>query len=112
MSAFNGFAAMCRRSIQSICTDLGAEASTKVQSQIKEMIDMVGLDQEMIELATQIMLSGHDGAHPHLPEVDQERAKILLSLLQDLTYQLYTRPGKVKEAAKLRKSATEKSKSV
>jgi len=51
------------------------------------------------------MLTGHDGAHPHLPEVGQERAAVLLSLLKDLVYELYTRPGKVKKAASLRQQS-------
>lgn len=56
------------------------------------------------------MLSGHDGSHPHLPEMNQERASVLLSLLQDLTYQLYTRPGNIEAAAELRKKAIESKK--
>lgn len=107
VGAYNGFAALCRRSVQAICEDLGVKGSSKVQSQIKEMLEMIDLGSEWEQLANQIMLTGHDGAHPHLPEVNADRASILLSLLQDLTYQLYTRPGKVKEAALLRRQAIE-----
>jgi hypothetical protein len=102
VSAFNGFAALCRRAIQAICTEMGAEASAKVRHQIEEMAGLASLSDELKKLATQIMLSGHDGSHPHLPEVDSERAAVLLSLMVDLTYELYTRPGKVKKAAELR----------
>jgi len=105
VGAFNGFAAVCRRAIQAICTDLGTAATSKVKDQIKDMIQITGLGSEWEELAIQIMLSGHDGAHPHLPEVGSDRAAVLLSLMQDLTYQLYTRPGKVKAAAALRAKA-------
>lgn len=105
VNAYNGFAAVCRRAIQAISTNLGSGASTKVKKQIEEMIEITGLDDEWKELATQIMLSGHDGSHPHLPDVNVERATVLLSLLKDLTYQLYTRPGKIKESAELRKKA-------
>ena len=94
VSAFNGFAAVCRRSVQAICTDLGAGASTKVEKQIKEMIGLTDLGDEWKGIALAIMLTGHDGAHPHLPDVDAERAAVLLSLLRDLTYQLYTRPAR------------------
>lgn len=107
VGACNGFAAVCRRSIQAICTDLGAAATTKIKDQISEMIRLTGLDPEWQELAIQIMLSGHDGAHPHLPEVGSDRAAVLLSLMQDLTYELYTRPGKIKAAAALRAKAIE-----
>ena len=102
VEAHNGFAAISRRSVQAICDDLGAKGASKVQKQIEEMLEMTGLGDDWNETTKQILLTGHDGAHPHLPEVNQERAAILFSLLQDLTYQLYTRPGKVKEAAELR----------
>ena len=111
VNAFNGFAGVCRRAVQAICTNLKTKGSTRVKKQIEEMANLMGLDEEWKDLTIQIMLSGHDGAHPHLPEVDNARAGVMLSLLQDLTYQLYTRPGKVKESAKLRQEAINKTKS-
>ncbi|MBA4313603.1 MAG: hypothetical protein C0417_13340 [Chlorobiaceae bacterium] len=110
VSAFNGFAAVCRRATQAICVNIGADATTKIKTQIEDMIKTSGLGDEWKELAYQIMLSGHDGSHPHLPDVTSERADVLLSLLKDLTYQLYTRPGKIKQAALLRQSAINSSK--
>jgi hypothetical protein len=105
VSAYNAFAAMCRRAVQAICTDLGAGATTKIEKQIKETAQLAGLEPEWLDLMLQVMLTGHDGAHPHLPEVTADRAAVLLQLLQDLTHELYTRPGKVREAAKLRQDA-------
>ena len=110
VDAYNGFAGVCRRAIQAICTDLGADATSKVERQIKEMVSVAGFGDDWKQLAIQIMLSGHDGSHPHLPEVNAERAAVLLSLLRDLTYELYTRPGKIKDAAALRKEAIEQKK--
>lgn len=105
VNSYNAFAAMSRRAVQAMCTNLGANASTKVQAQIEEMATLTGLDDEWKKLAVQVMLVGHDGSHPHLPDVNADRAAVLLSLLADLTYQLYTRPGKVREAAALRRDA-------
>ncbi len=110
VSAYNGFAALCRRAVQAICVDLGAEGSTRVEQQIRDMSDLVELDPEWKDLVSQVMLIGHDGAHPHLPEVDAERATLLLSLLKDLTYELYTRPGNVKKAMELRQQAIQRKK--
>jgi hypothetical protein len=105
VGAYNGFAGLCRRTIQAICTNLGADSSTKVKAQIEEMVTLTGLDKEWKELALQIMFAGHDGSHPHLPDINADRAAILLSLVRDLAYQLYTRPGKVREAALVRRAA-------
>lgn len=110
VDAYNGFAALCRRAVQALCTNLGAGARSKVRAQIKEMVGLTGLGEDWEEHATQVMLSGHDGSHPHLPEVDRKRAALLLSLLRDLVFQLYTRPGKVREAAALRREAIERRK--
>lgn len=108
VSAYNGFAACCRRAVQSLCTALGADATTKVKQQIADMAAITELGADWQDLALQVMLAGHDGAHPHLPEMDSSRASAILPLLQDLTYQLFTRPGNVKQAAELRKNATTK----
>lgn len=108
VDAFNGFSAVVRRSIQIICTNLGAQGTTKIQNQINDVYSQGMLDAEQKSLAEQIMLTGHDGAHPHLPEVNGERATLLLDLLQDITFQIYTRPGKIKQSAELRRQAIQK----
>ena len=57
VAAYNGFAALCRRSIQAISTDLGADATSRVQNQINQMAELSDLDEELKELA-----SGRAGA--------------------------------------------------
>ena len=106
--SFNGFAAMCRRTIQATCQYLGTGGSTKVEKQINELNELVGLDGETFSSLREIMLGGHDGAHPQLPAVDIDRAALLLQLLRDVTYQLFTRPGLVREAATKRAEAVHK----
>lgn len=109
VNAFNGFAAVVRRAVQAICEDLGAQGSTKIQQQIKDVHAQGMLDDDQKNLAEQIMLTGHDGAHPHLPNVDSGRAQLLLELLQDITTQIYTRPGRIKKNAEMRKQASNQS---
>lgn len=101
----NAFAAMCRRCIQSACNELGAEGKTKVQNQIKELKEMGVIDDEIFEQLKQIMLSGHDGAHPHLPKLNSQRASVLLQLMKDVLHQLFVRQAKIKEAIQLRTQA-------
>lgn len=105
VGAYNGFAGLCRRTIQAICTIMGAESSTKVQAQIEEMANAAGLDDETERIAIEIMLAGHDGSHPHLPDVNSDRAAILLELVRDIVYQMFTRPGRIRQSAELRKAA-------
>ena len=101
---FNAFASMCRRCIQSISDDLGAKGKDKVQNQINELKELAEIDEETYEILKQIIISGHDGSHPHLPKLSPERAKILLELMKDVLYQVYIRKSKVKESMDLRKA--------
>jgi hypothetical protein len=101
----NAFAAMCRRCIQTAGSLLGAEGTAKVQNQLTDLRAMGAVDDLALEQLKAIMLSGHDGAHPHLPKVDSERALVLLEIMKDVMYQLFVRPAKIREATDLRKQA-------
>jgi len=103
--AFNGFAAMCRRTVQSVSADLGAEGKDKVLNQLKDLKDMAQVDEETFALLKQIVIDGHDGAHPHLPKLNADRAAILLELMKGVLYQVYVRKGKIQEAMSLRAEA-------
>ncbi len=103
--AHNGFAAMCRRTVQSVCADLGAEGKDKVLNQLADLKAMAQIDEETFSLLKQIVIDGHDGAHPHLPKLNRERAAVLLELMKDVLYQLYVRKGKLQEAMSLRADA-------
>lgn len=107
-TCWNAFAAMCRRCIQSVCESFGADGTTKVQSQLKELEAMGVAEPETFAQLNQIMLSGHDGAHPHLPALSAARAAVLLQLMKDVLYQLYVRPAKIREAGELRRQALSK----
>jgi hypothetical protein len=103
-SCWNAFAAMCRRCIQSVCESYGVGGTTKVQGHTE--LDGMGIaDADTFAQLQQIMLTGHEGAHPHLPALSAARAAVLLQLMKDVLYQLYVRPAKIREAGKLRKQA-------
>lgn len=104
IGAYNAFASMCRRTIQSIAAELGAKGKSKVQKQINELKDIAEIDDETLAIINQIILDGHNGAHPHLPPLSKVRASILLELMEDVIYQLYIRKGKIIKASELRKT--------
>jgi len=108
--AYNGFAAMCRRTIQSTFTHLGAEGKTKVKDQYLEVNKTLALDDDTSKILEQIIIAGHDGAHPHLPELSESRAVILLELMKDVLYQLFVRKAKIQESIDLRKEEITKAK--
>jgi Domain of unknown function (DUF4145) len=109
-SCYNAFAAMCRRCIQAAFTALGSAGKDRIVAQLKDVRDTAALDDETFEVLNQIVIAGHDGAHPHLPRLSPERAAVLLELMKDVLYQLFVRKAKIQEAIALRKQAIEDAK--
>jgi hypothetical protein len=106
-ACFNAFAAMCRRTVQSVASDLGAKGKDRVLAQLQDLKAMAEIDDETFDLLKQVVIEGHDGAHPHLPALNSGRAVVLLELMKDVLYQLYVRKGKLQEAILLRAKAIE-----
>lgn len=104
-NCLNSFAAMCRRTIQSLAEQLGAKGKDRVNKQIEEMRELLNIDGETYLILEQIIITGHDGAHPHLPKLSPERAATLLELMKDVLYQLCIRRKKIEESIDLRKKA-------
>ena len=109
-NCFNAFAAMCRRTIQSLATQLGSEGKDKVTNQLENLKTILDVDDETFKILEQIIITGHDGAHPHLPKLSSQRAAVLLELMKDVLYQLYIRKVKIEESIKLRQQTIEQSK--
>jgi hypothetical protein len=107
-SCLNAFSAMCRRTVQTACQELGAAGSDKVLAQLRDLHEMAQVDQETFDLLKTVIISGHDGAHPHLPSLSPARAEILRELMKDVLYQLFVRRQKIQEAAERRREAVEK----
>lgn len=103
----NAFAAMCRRSVQSASAELGVDGKDKVLNQLRDLKGMAAIDDNTFEILKQITISGHDGAHPHLPKLSEKRAAVLLELMKDVLYQLFVRGAKVREAMESRKQDIE-----
>ena len=106
--AFNAFAAMCRRTIQSAAASLGAKGKDKVQQQLNDLKEMTEIDEDTFAVLKQIILDGHDGAHPHLPSLSADRAVVLLDLMKDVMYQLFVRKAKLTQSIKLREQQIKK----
>ena len=102
---WNAFAAMCRRTVQAAGDALGAKGTSRVEAQLKELRTMAVLDDEAFDQLKQLILAGHDGAHPNLPTLSEPRARILLELMKDVLYQLFVRQAKIRKAAELRAEA-------
>lgn len=106
---WNAFAAMVRRTLQSVAEALGVEGKTKVQQQVKSLAEEIDLDEESRDLLEQLVRDSGDGAHPHLPTVDEERAIILLAMAKDALDQLFLRAERIRKAKEKRQEAIDRS---
>jgi hypothetical protein len=109
-ACYNAFAAMCRRTIQSSLTELGADGRSKIMQQLNDARSVTNLDDETYDILKQIIIAGHDGTHPNLPQLKQDRAAVLLELMKDVLYQLFVRKLKLAEAVNLRRSTIQEDK--
>ncbi len=50
----------------------------------------------------------HNGAHPHLPKLSEERAAVLFEPTKDALYQLLVRKVKTEESARLKHEAVKR----
>ena len=98
VAAHHGFGAMARRVVQALERDLGEGGSARVAQQLDEMLALSGVDEKLATDARRLLLPAGEG-DLSLPDLDARRAAVVLSLLRDLTYQVYTRPGRVRAAA-------------
>lgn len=109
-ACYNAFAGMCRRTVQTIFTELGASGKDKVLAQLRDVRETASLDDEAYSILEQVTLFGHDGAHPNLPKLSPERVTVMLELMKDILYQLFVRKGKIQESIELRKKAIQSGK--
>lgn len=98
VGAHRGFGAMARRAVQAIERDLGEGGSARVGQQLDEMLSLSGVDEALAADARRLLMPAGE-SDLALPDLDARRAAVVLSLLRDLTYQVYTRPGRVRAAA-------------
>ncbi len=61
------------------------------------------IDDSEFEACYQIIVGGHDGAHPYLPSVSAERAGVLLDLMKDVLNEVYVRKARIQESVRMRR---------
>ena len=105
VGAWNGFASVCRRTLQSICKDKDVKGKSKVEKQVKLFVSTYNVDEDLEKILLEVTQLGHDGAHPFLPPVNKERAEKLLVFLKEIIRQVYDLPSMLGESKKLRNEA-------
>lgn len=99
VGAPNAFTAMCRRAAEAMHAELGLGGAERVAEHVRETVRSSQLGGEWETLGLAVFGPAGAGGRAPLPPVGPEGAKVLLSLLQDVVYGFFTRPGRMRRAA-------------
>jgi hypothetical protein len=100
---FNAFAAMCRRTAQSVFNDLGENGRLRTFNQLNEAREMAEIDADTFAVARKVLFGSDADAWPSTPELAAYEAGVLLELVKDMLYQAYVRKGKLQQAMVVRR---------
>jgi len=100
---FNAFGAMSRRTAQSLFRELGERGKLELFDTLQGIRSLAELDDETFA-ALRAVLFGTDGdPWPHQPDLNAERAGILLEVMRDLLYQTFVRKARLLQAMTFRR---------
>lgn len=99
--AFNAFATMCRRTMQTAYVDLGESGKLRIFDQLNELRDMAQIDATSFAVLKRVLF-GTD-ADANWPALEDDQAGLLLEVVKDLLYQCYVRRGRLQQAMVVRR---------
>lgn len=83
----------------------GVTSSSKIQKQTQLFVSTYDIDDQLKEILDEVTQIGHDGAHPFLPPVNEQRAEKLFVFLKEIVHQLYDLPAVLGNSKMLRQEA-------
>jgi hypothetical protein len=101
--AFNGFASMCRRTMQALFANAGEAGRLRAYDEINEVRDMAQLDAASFALIKRVIFGTDADPAPAMPSLDDDQTGLLLEVMKDLLYQTYVRKGRLQQAMVVRR---------
>jgi hypothetical protein len=102
----NAFAAMCRRTAQSLFHELGDLGKLELFDALQQIRGLAELDEETFGTLRAVLFGSDTDPWPHQPDIDAQRAGILLEVMKDLLYQTFVRKGRLQQAMTVRRFLT------
>jgi hypothetical protein len=96
---FTAFGVMSRRAVQAAIADARANGMPRLADLFTEVVQLAEIDYETSQTMQALLF---DLTVPE-PEIDAERAGVLIEILKDIFYQCYVRTAKLKAAVKMRR---------
>ena len=99
--AYNAFAWMCFRAIEAMGDDaLGAGSPSPVCARIDDAMEVLGLPDGWKALVRRVLVQPDGRPRPSLPAINREKATVLSAIVQDLVFELYVRPSRMKNSVR------------
>ena len=102
-SCFNAFGSMSRRTAQSLFGELGERGKLELFDTLQEIRALAELDDETFAALRAVLFGSDSDPWPHQPDLDAERAGILLEVMRDLLYQTFVRKARLVQAVTFRR---------
>ena len=103
VKAYRACAIMCRRALQIICIDNGANQNKNLNDQIEELFENRTITKKIADWANSVRWVGNDAAHPKNEEVTPDDADRILKLTEQIADNLYVTDALSKEVDKTHK---------
>jgi hypothetical protein len=100
---FNGFATMCRRTMQAVFANAGEAGRMRVFDELNEVRDMAQVDGASFALIKRVIFGTDADPAPGMPVLDDDQAGLLLEVMKDVLYQSYVRKGRLQQAMVVRR---------
>jgi hypothetical protein len=100
---YNAFGAMSRRTAQSLFRELGERGKLELFDTLQEIRALAELDDDSFAILRAVLFGTDSDPWPHQPQLNAERAGILLEVMRDLLYQTFVRKARLMQAMTFRK---------
>jgi hypothetical protein len=100
---FNAFGAMSRRTAQSLFRELGERGKLELFDTLQEIRTLAELDDDTFATLRAVLFGSDSDPWPHHPDINAERAGVLLEVMRDLLYQTFVRKARLLQAMTFRK---------
>jgi len=102
-NCFNAFGSMSRRTAQSLFRELGERGKLELFDTLQSIRALAELDDDTFASLRAVLFGSDSDPWPNQPDLDAERAGILLEVMRDLLYQTFVRKARLLQAMTFRK---------
>ena len=100
---FNAFGAMSRRTAQSLFRELGERGKLQLFDTLQEIRQIASLDDDSFANLRAVLFGSDSDPWEHQPNMNAEKAGVLLEVMRDLLYQTFVRKARLLQAMTFRR---------